>query len=261
MSCSRRQFVLDSLRLSGAAASATLLPSLPLFAAATAQSIVAHVRRPGVTGKDGSVKDQVVEHMVYQAVQLATGQGSARDAFASLFAPTDVVGIKVNCLAGRRMSTRPEVALALARGLRLAGLKPSNIVIWERSSRELDRAGYTVNKSPFELRVIGTDGDYDRTLTEAGSVGGCLTRIVSHLCSAQINAPVLKDHDLAGVSMGMKNWYGAIHNPNKFHGNNCAPYVADLSARSLLRHHTRLVVCDALFAQCHSGPAHAADFV
>jgi uncharacterized protein (DUF362 family) len=223
---------------------------------------VAVVRREGVARADGTVRAEVVEQMVLQAVQRATGLGSARDAFASLFRPDDVVGVKVNCLAGKRMSTRPEVALAIAAGLRMGGVKPSNIIIWERSSRELERAGYSVTRSAAaEVRVFGTDGDYEPQPTDAGSVGGCLTRIVTRTCSAQVNAPVLKDHDLAGVSLGMKNWYGAIHNPNKYHDNQCAPYVADLSAKSPLRRRTRLVVCDALFGQCHGGPAFSSSFV
>ncbi len=264
MSCSRRRFLVDTgrgtagLALAGTAGLGGLEQAL---AARATLPRVAHLRRPGVIKKDGTLRAELVEKMVFEAVRLATGQGSARDAFAALFRPEDVVGIKVNCLAGKRMSTRPEVALALAKGVQLAGVKPGNVVIWERSSRELTRAGYAVQKSPFELRVLGTDGDYEREPTDAGSVGGCLTKIVTRTCSAQINAPVLKDHDLAGVSLGMKNWYGAIHNPNKYHDNQCAPYVADLSALSPLRQRTRLVVCDALFAQCQGGPAHLADFV
>lgn len=222
---------------------------------------MALVRRPGVTLEGGRVRDRVVREMVFRAVQDATGLGSARDAFASLFGPDDVVGIKVNCLAGKRMSTRPEVALALAEGVQLGGVKPFNVIIWERSSQELTRAGYTVQKERFSLRVLGTDGDYEAEPTEAGSVGGCLSRLVTRTCTAQINAPVLKDHDLAGVSLSLKNWYGAIHNPNKYHDHQCSPYVADLSALSPLRHKTRLVVCDALYAQCQGGPAYAPDFL
>ena len=41
---------------------------------------------------------------------------------------------------------------------------------------------------------------------------------------------VVKDHDLAGVSAGLKNWYGVIHNPNKYHDSCCDPYVADVVA-------------------------------
>jgi hypothetical protein len=54
----------------------------------------------------------------------------------------------------------------------------------------------------------------------------------------------------------MKNFYGAIHNPNKYHDNCCDPYVADLSRHPYIKDKLRLIVCDALLAQCHGGPAY-----
>jgi uncharacterized protein (DUF362 family) len=215
------------------------------------------IQRPGVARADGSLRGELVENMVWRAVATALDVKQTRDAFARLFQPHDVVGIKVNCLAGRRMSSRPEVAMALAKGCALAGVKSSNVIIWERSSRELERAGYRIQKGTFLPRVIGTDGVYEKTPIDAGSVGGCLTQIVTRLCTKQINVPVLKDHDLAGVSLGLKNWYGAIHNPNKYHEHQCAPYIADLGAYAPLRSSCSVVVCDALFAQCQGGPAYA----
>jgi hypothetical protein len=53
----------------------------------------------------------------------------------------------------------------------------------------------------------------------------------------------------------MKNFYGAIHNPNKFHGNRCDPFVADLCSHPLIRGKLRLTVCDASRIQIHNGPA------
>ena len=73
---------------------------------------------------------------------------------------------------------------------------------------------------------------------------------------ALISVPVLKDHDLAGVSIAMKNMYGAIFNPNKFHANHCDPFVADLCSHPLIRRKLRLAVCDASRVQVHNGPAY-----
>jgi len=66
---------------------------------------------------------------------------------------------------------------------------------------------------------------------------------------------VVKDHDLAGVSAGLKNLYGLIHNPNKYHDHNCDPYVADVLNHPYVRGKLRLVVLDGVVAQCHGGPA------
>ena len=56
-----------------------------------------------------------------------------------------------------------------------------------------------------------------------------------------INLPVLKDHDGAGVTIALKNMYGAIHNPNKYHPNGCDPYVADLNMLPEIRSRMKLI--------------------
>ncbi len=67
--------------------------------------------------------------------------------------------------------------------------------------------------------------------------------------------PLLKDHDLSGVSISLKNFYGAIHNPNKYHQNNCNPYIADLNTHPYIQEKVKLIVCDALLPQYHGGPS------
>jgi hypothetical protein len=52
----------------------------------------------------------------------------------------------------------------------------------------------------------------------------------------------------------MKNFFGAIHNPNKYHENAGNPYVADLYELDMIRRKTRLTICDALDAQYNGGP-------
>jgi len=53
----------------------------------------------------------------------------------------------------------------------------------------------------------------------------------------------------------MKNWYGVIHNPNKYHDNGCDPYIADVARYPYIRNKLRLTVLDGVIAQCHGGPA------
>jgi uncharacterized protein (DUF362 family) len=83
-----------------------------------------------------------------------------------------------------------------------------------------------------------------------------MSRIMEELTSAQVNLPVLKDHGLSGVTCSLKNWFGAIHNPNKYHEDGCDPYVADLNAVSLIRQQQKLVICDALRVQFNGGPSY-----
>jgi uncharacterized protein (DUF362 family) len=78
---------------------------------------------------------------------------------------------------------------------------------------------------------------------------------VSTTCTALVSFGVVKDHDLAGVSAGMKNLYGLINNPNKYHDHNCDPYVADVANHPYVRDKLRLVVLDGVTGQYHGGPA------
>jgi uncharacterized protein (DUF362 family) len=66
----------------------------------------------------------------------------------------------------------------------------------------------------------------------------------------------LKDHDLCGVSLSLKNFYGAIHNPNKYHDHGCDPYIADVNAHPYIKDKLRLVICDGLIGQCNGGPGY-----
>ncbi len=83
------------------------------------------------------------------------------------------------------------------------------------------------------------------TLPVYGSAGSLLSKTLTQLCDAVINLPVLKDHGIVGVTMALKNMFGAIHNPNKYHPNAGDPYVADVNMLPAIRQKVRLTICDA----------------
>ncbi len=85
-----------------------------------------------------------------------TGQKTEADAWASLFSPDDVVGIKINCLGAPRVSSSVESIRAVAAGLQSAGVKENAIIVWDRLDREFQRTGMTLNKGPVGMRVMGT---------------------------------------------------------------------------------------------------------
>jgi uncharacterized protein (DUF362 family) len=78
---------------------------------------------------------------------------------------------------------------------------------------------------------------------------------VTRTCDAIINLPILKDHGITGTTAALKNFYGAIHNPNKYHPNGGDPYIADVNMLEPLRRKVRLHICDAITAQCEGGPS------
>ncbi|HUT78091.1 MAG TPA: DUF362 domain-containing protein, partial [Polyangia bacterium] len=217
---------------------------------------VARRSDPGVFVSAGH--DQArVDELVQRAVADLVGVGDPAEAFRALFDPKDIVAIKVNCLAGPGLSSSPSVVHALVSGLRGIGIAHRGIWIFERTTAELKRAGFEPNRySDNRPRCAGNDElGFERDLSFSGAVGSSFANVVARQATALINVPVLKDHDLSGVGCGMKNLYGLIHNPNRYHDNNCDPFIADIAAHPYVRDKLRLVLADALTAQYHGGPA------
>ncbi|HEQ60340.1 MAG TPA: DUF362 domain-containing protein [Firmicutes bacterium] len=233
------------------------------IASAKPKSRVAQIGQPDLLAGEGiaavnRITWQQLLPLVEEAVRAATGQSDIQTAWRSLVSPKDIIGLKVNTLAGRGMSTRPAVAFAIAASLTKAGIPAGNIIIWDRSSGEMRRAGYPLSTEAEKVRCFGSDSlpeAYEGKPEVLRSVGSCFATLVSRYCTALINVPVLKDHDLSGITLGMKNFYGVIHNPNKYHDNHCDPYIADLSSHPYIREKLRLVIADALLCQYNGGPS------
>lgn len=223
--------------------------------AGSTEAPLALARREGLLGPQGKPDPEKLDSALGAAVARAAGEDGVVSAMRRLFRPRDVVGIKVNSLAGRGLSPHPELVGRLTGWLQEAGVPARNIVIWDRSDRELAAAGFSIVRGGNGVRCFGTNDDYDWKPREWGPGGSCFARLLVDDLTALINVGVLKDHDLAGVSIGLKNWYGVIHNPNKHHDDGCNPYVPHLAAYPLIRDKLRLTVIDGMSAQCHGGPA------
>jgi len=193
--------------------------------------------------------------MLDTAVPQALGVSDASIAWRKLFNPNDTVGIKVNCIAPM-IPTHPQLSYAIADCLIDTGIPSEQIIIWDRDDRELRSSGYAINMDGPEIRCYGTKPNvgYGENLSISRSFGSRLSKIISRQCTAIVNVPVLKDHNIAGLSLGLKNYFGAIENPNKFHENNCNPYVADLNMIPHIREKNKIVICDAINVLYEGGP-------
>ncbi len=144
----RREF------LKGAAVAGAAIAGLPgaLEAAektlGSGKSRVVIAKDSAVMSRSGNVSASVLDRMLSRCLAKLTGEPNGVDGWKKLFSPNDIVGIKVNCLFGKGVSTRPEVADAIARGLMSAGVKPSNIIIWDRFDYMLTAAGFTPERFP-----------------------------------------------------------------------------------------------------------------
>ncbi len=183
-------------------------------------------------------------------------QASRSDlAWQQLFNKDDIVGIKINCLAGRGISTSHELVDAIIEGLRSAGVPDRNIIVWDRANRDLEKAGYAIKTDRNGVKCYGNDQvGYTSDIYEYGEIGSHLSKILVHQCTAIINVPILKDHGIVGMTNALKNFFGAIHNPNKYHDNFGDPYIADVNMLAEIRSKTRLIISDALTAQYEGGP-------
>jgi uncharacterized protein (DUF362 family) len=260
---SRRNFLTQCLTGAVAlgAGSSLRAPAQPAAPAAKSRVIIA--RDPELRGPGSAPDTHRIEALLDRAMlALFAGDRAAAAtrentiaAWRHVAGPGDTVSLKVNTLGGRGISTNIELVDAVCERLLEAGVKPANIVVWDRSSEELERAGFRIVIGGDRVQCYGTDRvAYEDDLSAWGSVGSRLSKILTRSSSVLINLPVLKDHDGAGVTIALKNMYGTIHNPNKYHPNGCDPYVADLNMLPEIRSRMKLVICDATTAMYEGGP-------
>lgn len=209
---------------------------------------------------DATIDQAVLNTMLSQGMQAFTGTKSDVAAWRKLFKASDVVGIKVNCLFAKDVSTHPEVIASIIAGLKLAGVKEDNIIVWDRNDREMIRSGYRINRDAG-VKCYGTEGEYDAEPTKQGSFNGRMSKIVTEKITALINVPILKDHGIAGITCAMKNHYGTHINPGDHHGNNCDPFLAELNSVPAIKDKTRLIICDALRPLANGGPGLKTEFL
>jgi uncharacterized protein (DUF362 family) len=237
----RRDFVRSSL---GAVVAAQTPPP------AKSRVVIARDPAPGSSARLAALLDR--------ALQSFYNRDTALEAWKQIARPGEVIGLKVNCLAGRgSASTSPALVEAICERLRQAGVAAKDIVVFDRLSEDLESAGFHIADRPGRARVAGNDAfGYEEELAIYGSAGSLLSKALTRFCDGIVNLPVLKDHSIAGVTIALKNLFGVIHNPNKYHTNAGDPYVADVYMLPPIRRKVRLAICDAMTAQYAGGPSY-----
>ncbi|MDN3513062.1 MAG: DUF362 domain-containing protein [Candidatus Brocadia sp.] len=234
------------------------------------KSRVIAVKDSGIM-RDRKPAQEAVQQMMNEGMFTLTGKKTVADAWRMFFTPDDVVGIKVNPIGGAKLSTRPEVVNAIITGLKAAGVKDNNIILWDRFSYHLITAGFPLNQGSSGVRCYGTEPtagydkkvyyeslDDDYSLREDDGTHSLFSTIVTQHVTAVINVPVMKDHGIAGVTLCLKNLgFGAINNTRRFHPSPyfCDPASAEVCAHPALRDKVRLHIVDALQACFDGGPA------
>jgi uncharacterized protein (DUF362 family) len=216
------------------------------------KSVVVKIVRDNAAA-DKKLNASVVKEMVHAAVCKLSGKSKPEEAWAVYVKKDDTVGIKINCLFGLTASTHPEVTAAVVEGCQMAGVPNDKIIVWDRTAKDLEKCGYTVNKGAG-VKCIGVDGDWEADTTAIHTCNGHMAKILTQQCTALINVPILKTHVIAGITCALKNHYGSFDNPSKAHADGCDPFLAHLNNLKCIREKTRLIVCDAILPLPDKGP-------
>jgi uncharacterized protein (DUF362 family) len=216
------------------------------------------VKSRGVKNSSGEIDQKKLDRMFEKGFFLLTGQNDLRSSYNFSFNEADRIGIKINTLGGKMISTRPETSRSLASALAKGGCHPDNIIIWDRTNHELKEAGHRLNMNRSGVKVFGSDSQgigYSTELVDHLNIGSLFSIIQTKMISSSISLAILKDHGLAGVTAGMKNYFGSIHNPNKYHDTNCDPYIAELMDSDPVITKHKISILDGITVQFHLGPS------
>lgn len=253
----RREF------LKAAAAGAVLAGAeSPLALAALEQGHGARARV--VVARDASLKGVLnggkVLALLDKAMASYTGRKNPAEAWRRVI-PAQVlaggtIGLKVNGLGGRGISTHGVLIAAVCERLQQAGVKPGNIVVWDRNARDLAACGQQINTGDRgRVRCYGSDvAGFEEQETACGAARVRLAKLLTRECAMILNLPILKDHGMAGMTFALKNMYGVVDQPRLLHADHCNPGVADLNALPVVRAKVRLTIGDALTSVYHGGP-------
>ena len=226
--------------------------------------------------ENDQLNEDAVSELMDQAMMKLTGRTSAKEAWRDIVLPDDVVGIKINPLAGPELSTHSIIVDKIVEGLYGAGVLRKQIVIWDRFEEHLLNAGYPIKQDETDVRTFASDTEgigYDDEVfyesekdsvarRENESTRSRYSRIVTEQIDVLINVPVLKHHAMAGVSGCLKNLaFGSVDNTRRFHGKPlyCNPAIAEILEHKVLKEKLVLNIVDGLVASFDRGPTYHAE--
>ncbi len=242
-----------------------------------------------------NVKDrQAIHTAVDRGMKELTGATDAVEAWRSFFEPGDVVGIKMNPVGNPLANSSSELMLEVIDGLKAAGVKTKDIVVFERYRDEFIRAkmheavpdgiawtgqGIAYNNQQIDIkgddlktgnldRVTGYDPDEFMVMelvmvgldpkddrTRRSHLGLLVTRRVNKI----VCLPVLKDHGSAGITGALKNMsHGMVNNVCRSHAtpdtNVCNQFIPQVVAHPVIRRKCVLQIMDGIKGVYQGGP-------
>jgi uncharacterized protein (DUF362 family) len=230
-------------------------PADPLPIPGTGPGRVVKVHKPGTIGR-WFPHGEAAKEMVDRAVTTLAGDDDLGRAWSKFVSKDDRVGIKINCLGGRFSSTMKEVVDPVVEGLRAAGVADENIMVFDQYGGSMRGARYEWQDKPGKMRVLNNDAlGY---LKDYHKVEGARSKLAKTLTwtTAIINVPLLKDHDLAGITCTLKNMvFGCVEKPQIMH-RDIHIGMPHFYALEEIRGRVRLNIVDGSFCLYDGGPKH-----
>jgi uncharacterized protein (DUF362 family) len=205
---------------------------------------------------NGDARDpQVVALMVTKGVMTFTGEATPEAAWRHFFNRASRVGLKINLLGRPLAYTAPEVTDAVAAGVLLAGVRPENVIVWDRWKDHFGPTRYRFGRGRLG-ESVEHGGSYDRTRALRASGGLCpIDTIAVDRTDITVNLPVLKDHGVSGVTLALKNIaFGCYDHHDTAHDNGCDPFIAEACEHYVANTTVPLIVMDATEACFDDGP-------
>lgn len=245
------------------------------------------------------VNDEPVDSEAYMMIRTAmlelTGEKSLKDAWRIFVNPGEKIGLKVNPVAGKILSTSHAVVKSVVKQLTESGIDRKDIIIWDRRDMELQDVGFTAANYPG-IKIKGTEmkdedgsfydkdgklygernidknwyywanveGEYDsETMPYMVNTGkySYFTRIVTQEVDKIINIPILKNAG-SSVTNAMKNLaFGSVSNTGRLHTDLWNETCAEVCAFAPLRDKVVLNITDGLRGCFNGGPAANPQFI
>lgn len=230
----------------------------------------------------------VAYQMLFDAMMHLTGAATIAEAWLMFVQPHEKIGLKLNPIGGKLLSTSHEVVQGVIEQLMEAGLRRENIVLFDRREFQLHEAGFTAEAYPgfgitgtekkdaegsyygkdgklYSEEMIDKDwfyfadveGEYD-DYTMPYMVNGGKNSYFSKICTQQldkiINIPVLKNAGTS-ITLCLKNLgYGVISNTGRLHAKLWGDTSAEVCCFPPVRDKVVLNIADGLRGCYQGGP-------
>jgi hypothetical protein len=245
-----------------------------------------------IADKDSVVDDEIQEDAVYKMLKAGlmdlTGVTDISLAWRQFVSPGELIGLKVNPIGGKLLSTSHALVRSVISQLELSGIPKGKIVIFDRRMQHLLEAGFTPENYPG-IAILATEhvdenGSYYDEKGELYSLSridrewfywadcemeyddymlpfmvnqgkySYFSSIVTRQLDKIINLPIMKN---AGVSITLclKNLgYGVITNTSRLHSTLWAETSAQVCAFPPVRDKVVLNIADGIRGCYDGGP-------